>query len=81
MLGEGGGGLQWQGKNAHLILHRKGKEKLTFEFDEGGDEIWKFDLSYYSQAWIVYYLVTRLYICKNTTNKQVDYTSFYCYYI
>lgn len=50
VLGEGGGGLQWQGKDAHLVLHRKGKETLTFTFDEGGDEIWKSEVSYYSRA-------------------------------
>ena len=51
-LGEGGGGLQWQGKDTHLILHRKGKESLTFRFDEGGDEIWESEISYYSRAHI-----------------------------
>jgi predicted dehydrogenase len=52
VLGEGGGGLQWQGKGAHLILHREGKESLTFRFDEGGDDVWQSEVSYYSQAHI-----------------------------
>ena len=50
VLGEGGGGLKWQGKDVHLILHRKGKETLTFRFDEGGDEVWESEISYYSRA-------------------------------
>ena len=52
VLGEGGGGLQWQGKDVHLVLHRKGKESLTFRFDEGGDDVWESEISYYSQAHI-----------------------------
>jgi predicted dehydrogenase len=52
VLGEGGGGLQWLGKDVHLILHRKGRESLTFRFDEGGDEVWESEISYYSQAHI-----------------------------
>ena len=50
VLGEGGGGLKWQGKDTHLILHRKGKETLTYRFDEGGDEVWESEISYYSRA-------------------------------
>jgi hypothetical protein len=41
VLGEGGRGLQWKGKDVHLILHRKSNETLTFRFDEGGDDIWQ----------------------------------------
>ena len=52
VLGEGGKGLQWLGKDVHLILHRKGKETLTFRFEEGGDDIWQSEVSYYSQAHI-----------------------------
>jgi predicted dehydrogenase len=50
VLGEGGGGLVWQDKDVHLILQRNGKETLTFRFDEGGDEVWKSEISYYSRA-------------------------------
>ena len=50
VLGEGGGGLKWQGKDTHLILHRKGKETVTYRFDEGGDEVWDSEISYYSRA-------------------------------
>jgi predicted dehydrogenase len=35
---------------AGLILHRKNKEALTFRFDEGGDDIWQSEVSYYSRA-------------------------------
>ena len=50
VLGEGGRGLQWQGKDVHLILHRKDKGAATFRFDEGGDDIWQSEVSYYSKA-------------------------------
>jgi predicted dehydrogenase len=50
VLGEGGRGLQWKGKDVHLILHRKSNETLTFRFDEGGDDIWQSEVSYYSRA-------------------------------
>jgi predicted dehydrogenase len=50
VLGEGGKGLQWKGETVHLILHRKNKETLTFRFDEGGDDIWQSEVSYYSRA-------------------------------
>ena len=50
VLGEGGRGLHWRGQDVHLVLHRKNKETLTFRFDEGGDEIWQSDVSYYSRA-------------------------------
>ena len=50
VLGEGGKGLEWQGKEVHLVLHRKDGETQTFRFDEGGDDIWKSEVSYYSQA-------------------------------
>ncbi len=35
-LGEGGGGLRWDGKPVHLVLHRGGVETETFRFDEEG---------------------------------------------
>lgn len=50
VLGEGGKGLQWQGKDVHLVLHRKDKDTQTFRFDEGGDDIWQSEVSYYSRA-------------------------------
>lgn len=50
VLGEGGRGLSWQGKDVHLILHRKDRETQTFRFDEGGDDIWQSEVSYYSRA-------------------------------
>jgi predicted dehydrogenase len=50
VLGEGGRGLAWQAKDVHLVLHRKDRETLTFRFDEGGDEIWQSEVSYYSRT-------------------------------
>ena len=50
VLGEGGRGLQWMGEDTHLILHRKDRETKTFRFDEGGDDIWQSEVSYYSKA-------------------------------
>jgi predicted dehydrogenase len=50
VLGEGGRGLNWQGKDVHLILHRRDKETQVFRFDEGGDDIWQSEVSYYSCA-------------------------------
>ena len=50
VLGEGGSGLHWQGQEVHLVLHRKDLETLTFRFDEGGDDIWQSEVSYYSRA-------------------------------
>jgi predicted dehydrogenase len=51
LLGEGGGGLRWDGKTVHLVLHREGREPETFRFDdEGGDDIWESEVSYYSSA-------------------------------
>jgi predicted dehydrogenase len=50
-LGEGGGGLRWNGKPVHLVLHRRGKEPETFRFDDDGeDDIWESKVSYYSSA-------------------------------
>lgn len=50
VLGEGGRGLTWQGEDVHLILHRKNGAAECFRFDEGGDEIWQSEVSYYSRA-------------------------------
>ena len=40
----------WQGQEVHLVLHRKDLETLTFRIDEGGDDIWQSEVSYYSRA-------------------------------
>ncbi len=50
VLGEGGHNLMWDGRQTHLILHREGKDPLTFRFDEGGDDVWESDICYYSQG-------------------------------
>ena len=50
VLGEGGHNLLWEGKQQHLILHREGKEAQCFRFEEGGDDVWQSDISYYSQG-------------------------------
>ena len=59
VLGEGGHNLIWAGRQQHLVLHREGKEALTFRFDEGGDDVWESDVCYYSQGHInqVHHLV------------------------
>ena len=50
VLGEGGANLLWEGKQQHLILHRKGKDTLYLRFEEGGDDIWESEISYYSKG-------------------------------
>jgi len=50
VLGEGGRGLTWEDRNAHLVLHRKNGRTEAFRFDEGGDDIWQSEVSYYSRA-------------------------------
>ena len=50
VLGEGGGNLIWQGEQQHLVLHREGKETRCFRFDEGGDDVWESEISYYGQG-------------------------------
>lgn len=52
VLGEGGGNLLWNGEQQHLVLHREGKETACFRFDEGGDDVWQSDISYYSRGHI-----------------------------
>jgi predicted dehydrogenase len=52
VLGEGGGGLLWQGREQHLVLHREGRETQAFRFEEGGDEVWQSEVCYYSQGHI-----------------------------
>ena len=39
VLAEGGHNLLWDGQQVHLVLHREGKETVTFRFDEGGDDV------------------------------------------
>jgi predicted dehydrogenase len=50
VLGEGGGRLVWNGTEQHLLLHREKKDTLAFRFDEGRDDVWESDISYYSQG-------------------------------
>lgn len=52
VLGEGGAHLDWQGRAVHLVLFREGKEPATWRFDEGGDDLWDSEISYYSRAHI-----------------------------
>ena len=52
VLGEGGDNLYWNGKRQHLILHREGKEPACFRFDEGADDVWESEISYYSRGHI-----------------------------
>jgi predicted dehydrogenase len=52
VLGEGGHNLLWEGKQQHLILHREGEAPECYRFDEGGDDIWQSDISYYSKGHI-----------------------------
>lgn len=59
VLGEGGHNLLWQGKQQHLVLHRAGEQVRCLRFDEGGDDVWESDISYYSQGHVnqVHHLV------------------------
>jgi predicted dehydrogenase len=50
VLGEGGDNLFWEGAKQHLVLHREGKPTRCFRFDEGGDDVWDSEISYYSQG-------------------------------
>jgi predicted dehydrogenase len=52
VLGEGGHNLIWNGEQQHLVLHREGKESVSFRFNEGGDDLWESEISYYSQGHI-----------------------------
>jgi predicted dehydrogenase len=69
VLGEGGHNLLWNSNQQHLILHRKGKETLCFRFDEGGDDVWQSDISYYSCGHIhqVHELIES--VCQNRTPR------------
>ena len=50
VLGEGAAGLSWRGEDRHLLLYREGKETQAFRFDEGGDDVWESEISYYSHG-------------------------------
>lgn len=50
VLGEGGAGLQHDGKEVHVILYRKDGSVKTFTFEEGGDDLWQSSVSYYGTA-------------------------------
>lgn len=50
--GEGASGLQYNGQDVHLVLHKKDGTAQTMRFEEGGDDIWKSEMSYYSHAHI-----------------------------
>ena len=52
VLGEGGHNLLWEGQQQHLILHREGQDARCWRFDEGGDDVWQSDISYYGQGHI-----------------------------
>lgn len=52
VLGEGGANLDWQGRPVHLILFRDGKEPIAWRFEEGGDDVWQSEISYYSRSHI-----------------------------
>lgn len=50
--GEGASGLKYNGQDVHLILHKKDGTVQTMRFEEGGDDIWRSEMSYYSCAHI-----------------------------
>ena len=50
VLGEGGDGLFWEGKRQHLVLHREGKPVRCLRFEEGGDDVWDSEISYYGKG-------------------------------
>lgn len=50
VLGEGGRNLLWEGRQQHLILHREGQETVCYRFDEGDDQVWDSEISYYGQG-------------------------------
>ena len=71
VLGEGGHNLLWDGQQQHLVLHREGKHPMCFRFDEGGDDVWQSDISYYSQGHIrqVHHLIDSI-----IENREPRYT-------
>lgn len=62
VLGEGGGNLQWEGKQHHILLHREGKEPLGLSLDEGSDAVWESDINYYPRGHInqVHHLINSI---------------------
>ena len=48
--GEGADGMEYNGEKVHLILRRKDGTTETVRFEEGGDDIWRSEMSYYSRA-------------------------------
>jgi predicted dehydrogenase len=72
VLGEGGGNLIWQGEPQHLLVHQDGEPTRAFRFDEGGDDVWQSEISYYSQGHInqVHHLIDCL-----AENKTPRYTA------
>lgn len=62
VLGEGGNNLIWEGKQQHLILHREGKKAHCFRFEEGRDDMWDSDISYYGRGHInqVHHLINSI---------------------
>ena len=52
VLGEGGHNLLWEDRQQHLVMHREAKETRCFRFEEGADDVWQSDISYYSQGHI-----------------------------
>lgn len=52
VLGEGGHNLIEAGTQQHVVLRREGRAPLAFRCEEGGDDVWDSDVSYYSQGHI-----------------------------
>lgn len=52
LQGEGAKGLKYDGQDVHLILRKKDGTVQTMRFEEGGDDIWESEMSYYSHAHI-----------------------------
>ena len=71
VLGEGGHNLIWEGEQQHLVLHCEGKNTRCFRFDEGGDDVWDSDISYYGQGHInqVHHLIDSI-----IEDKEPDYS-------
>ena len=71
VLGEGGHNLIGEGEQQHIILHREGKDTQCFRFDEGGDDIWNSNISYYGQGHInqVHHLIDCI---VNDTDPRYD---------
>jgi len=50
VLGEGGGGLEHDGRPVHLLVRKENGDVRPILIDQEGDRIWKSDVSYYDQA-------------------------------